>query len=329
MASESQVEATRFVPTGWVGAFLLPIGAVICVGGWLTPPEALAVGMALALLVGNPYAARTAVTAKLLLQAAVAALGFNMDLHAVARVGVQGFWFAAVTIAFTWVVGYTLGRWLRLHPLTTTLVCAGTAICGGSAIAAVGSVIAAGEAEMSVSLATVFLLNAVALFVFPMVGHYLGLTQAQFGTWAGVAIHDISSVVGAASSYGHQALQVATAVKLSRALWIVPVSLAAALIYRRGTGRPGAGAPWIALPWFIGLFLLASLARTLVPAVADAAPLITAVAEHAMTLTLFLIGAGLARHTLRSVGVRALVLGVLLWVGISLGSLAVIERVVV
>ena len=243
VATESQVGVPRLIPTGWIGAFLLMLGGVICLGGWLTPPEALAVGMALALLVGNPYAGRTAVVARLLLQAAVVALGFNMDLHAVARVGVQGFWLAAVTIVLTWVVGYALGRWLRLHPLTTTLVCAGTAICGGSAIAAVGSVIAAGEAEMSVSLATVFLLNAIALFVFPIVGHYLGLTQAQFGTWAGVAIHDISSVVGAASIYGHQALQVATAVKLSRALWIVPVSLAASLIYRRGTASPAPALP--------------------------------------------------------------------------------------
>lgn len=327
MASESRVEAARVVPAAWVGGLLLLSGGVICLRGWLTPPEALAAGMALALLVGNPHARRTAVTAKLLLQGAVAALGFSMDMHAVVRAGVQGFLFAATTIVFTWAVGYALGRWLRLPGVTTTLVCAGTAICGGSAIAAVGSVMAAADAEMSVSLTTVFLLNAVALFVFPPVGHMLGLSQTQFGTWAGVAIHDISSVVGAASSYGHQALQVATAVKLSRALWIVPVSLAASLIYRRGAGRAGAdAAAGIAMPWFIVLFLLASLARTLVPGVADAAPVITAVAEHALTLTLFLIGAGLARHTLRTVGLRTLALGVLLWAGISLGSLLVIMR---
>ena len=328
MAGEGRIEAARIDPTIMVGRLLLLVGGVVCLRGWLTPPEALAAGMALALLVGNPYARQTAITAKLLLQASVVVLGFSMDLHAVVRSGMHGFWFAAVTITLTWAVGYALGRWLRIHSVTIALVCAGTAICGGSAIAAVGSVILAGEAEMSVSLGTVFLLNAVALIVFPPAGHYLGLTQAQFGTWAGVAIHDISSVVGAASTYGHQALQVATAVKLSRALWIMPVTLVAALIYRRGAGNT-VDAPVFAIPWFIGLFLLASLSRTLVPAVADAAPVIIALAERALTLTLFLIGAGLTRHTLRSVGLKALALGVLLWVGISLGSLAVIERLVV
>jgi len=328
MAGEGRIEVARVDPTNMVGRLLLLVGGVVCLQGWLTPPEALTAGMALALLVGNPHARQTAITAKLLLQTSVVVLGFSMDLHSVVRSGMQGFWLAAVTITLTWAVGYALGRWLRIHSVTTALVCAGTAICGGSAIAAMGSVMLAGEAEMSVSLGTVFLLNAVALIVFPPAGHYLGLTQAQFGTWAGVAIHDISSVVGAASTYGHQALQVATAVKLSRALWIMPVTLVAALIYRRGAGNT-VDAPVFVIPWFIGLFLLASLARTLVPAVAVAAPVITAVAERALTLSLFLIGAGLARHTLRSVGLKALVLGVLLWVGISLGSLAVIERLVV
>jgi uncharacterized integral membrane protein (TIGR00698 family) len=329
---EKELRVRAGVSTERLGSVLLILGGSVSLVGVISPPEALALGMVLALLVGNPHAARTAVVSKWLLQLAVVALGFGMDLHAVARAGLHGFWFAAATISLTWLFGYTLGRWLRIHPVTANLVCAGTAICGGSAIAAVGSVVLAGDAEMSVAMGTVFLLNALALYVFPLAGHYLHLSQTQFGTWAGVAIHDISSVVGASSAYGHQALQVATAVKLSRALWIVPVSLVAAAVYRRsvkGNGdESGRVQGRVIVPWFIGLFLLASLARTLIPAVAAAAPAITATAEHALTLTLFLIGAGLARRTLRSVGVRPLLLGVILWVVISLGSLIVIERLV-
>lgn len=330
MLGENEVGITVDGSTQRLGTVLLPIGGLLALAGVLSPPEALALGAVLALSAGNPHALRTAATARWMLQISVVALGFGMNLHAVAQAGMHGFWFAAVTILLTWTAGYALGRWLRIHPVTTALVCAGTAICGGSAIAAVASVVMAGEAEMSVALGTVFLLNAVALYVFPLTGHFLHLSQAQFGTWAGVAIHDISSVVGASSAYGRQALQVATAVKLSRALWIVPVSLIAATVYRHHTGNvEGGTVARMKIPWFIGLFLLASLVRTLVPAVTTVAPAITLLAEHTLTLTLFLIGASLARHTLRSVGVRPLVLGITLWTGISLGSLYVIERLVV
>ena len=307
---------------------LLSAGGLVCLWGGVSPPQALAAGLALTLLVGNPHARLTRITAQQLLQISVVTLGFSMDLHAVSRAGLHGFWFAAVSIAVTWGLGYVLGRGLRIRPVTATLVTVGTAICGGSAIIAVASVIAAGEAEMSAALGTVFLLNAVALYVFPLAGHYLGLSQTQFGTWAGVAIHDISSVVGAAAAYGHHALQVATAVKLSRALWIVPVALLMSSLHRRRTAKPDAHAKRFAIPWFIALFMLASLTRTLIPAVASAAPAITAAAERGLTLTLFLIGAGLSRDTLRAVGLRPLVLGVLLWVVISVGSLAVIQRLV-
>ena len=307
---------------------LLLAGGLVCLWGGVSPPQALAAGLALALLVGNPHAGLTRITAQQLLQISVVTLGFSMDLHAVSRAGLHGFWFAAVSIAVTWGLGYVLGRGLRIRPVTATLVTVGTAICGGSAITAVASVIAAGEAEMSAALGTVFLLNAVALYVFPLAGHYLGLSQTQFGTWAGVAIHDISSVVGAAAAYGHHALQVATAVKLSRALWIVPVAFLVSLLQRRRATHPDANTNRVAIPWFIALFLLASLARTLVPAVASAAPVITAVAERGLTLTLFLIGAGLSRDTLRAVGLRPLILGMMLWVTISVGSLAVIQRLV-
>jgi uncharacterized integral membrane protein (TIGR00698 family) len=329
VASESHHPAICAVSSSrFAVALLLGVGWA-CLAGVLSPPQALAAGMALALLTGNPHAALTRVTAHRLLQISVVALGFSMDLHVVGRVGLHGFWFTAVSIALTWAAGHVLGRWMRIPAATVTLVCAGTAICGGSAIAAVGAVIAAEGAEMSAALGTVFLLNAAALYLFPLAGHHLGLDQTQFGTWAGAAIHDISSVVGAAAAYGHHALRVATAVKLSRALWIVPVTLLVAMTHRLRAGKSGVATTRITIPWFIGLFLLASTVRTLLPAVAGAAPAITAVAERFMTLTLFLIGAGVSREALRTVGPRPLVLGLLLWSAISAGSLAAIQRLVV
>ena len=313
-----------------IGRWLFPVLVLACASPWLSPASALALGVAFALVVGNPYARATSKASKWLLQLSVVALGFGMNLHAVLQVGLAGFWFAAATITGTWIFGHFLGRALGIPVKTSNLVCAGTAICGGSAIAAVGTVIEAGEAELSVALGTVFLLNAVALFVFPMLGHWLGLTQDQFGTWAGIAIHDISSVVGASAHYGTRALQVATAVKLSRALWIIPVSLVASVIYRRAmAGRAeGEVKGKVTIPWFIGLFLLASLARTLSPTVAHLAPMITAGAERALTLTLFLIGAGLAKHTLKAVGVRPLVMGILLWGLISVSALWTVQHLV-
>lgn len=249
-------------------------------------------------------------------------LGFGMDLPTVLRAGSQGALFAAVTISGTLLLGWWLGRRLSIGARASALISAGTAICGGSAIAAVGSVIGAEEGELSVAMGTVFILNAVALSVFPALGHALGLSQTQFGTWAGVAVHDISSVVGAAATYGASALQVATAVKLSRALWILPLSLAAAYAFRQQTGGRSA----VKVPWFIGFFLLASVARSSAPAVAAAAPVLARAATVGLTLTLFLIGAGLSAQTLRSVGWRPLLQGVLLWLFITVASLLVIMR---
>jgi uncharacterized integral membrane protein (TIGR00698 family) len=226
-------------------------------------------------------------------------------------------------------LGWALGRLLKIAPRTSMLISAGTAICGGSAIAAVGSVIGGADAEMTVALGTVFILNAVALYLFPPLGHALHLSQTQFGTWAGVAIHDVSSVVGAAARYGLPALQVATAVKLSRALWIVPVSLGAAIAFRPKSGPESERGAAVAggrvqIPWFIGLFLIASVLRSAVPTIARIAPLLTHWATIGLTLTLFLIGAGLSRRTLQSVGWRPMAQGVALWLFVSIASLLII-----
>lgn len=302
--------------------WLFGLLAGVCLWPVITPPHALAGGATFALLLGNPAEEFTKLWSKRLLQASVVLLGFSMNFAELLRVGAQGALFAAATIITTVVAGLVIGRRLRLSGNTSALVAVGTAICGGSAIAAVGPVLGASAAEMSVALGTVFSFNAIALYLFPVIGHALDLTGNQFGMWAGVAIHDISSVVGAASVYGEGALPVATAVKLSRTLWIVPLALGAALRYGRRAGGDAAGpARRVPIPWFIGLFALASLLRTFVPGVAAVQPMTSQVSHAGLTVTLFLVGAGLSRRTLRAAGWRSLLLGGSLWLLIGGGSL--------
>jgi uncharacterized integral membrane protein (TIGR00698 family) len=281
---------------------------VFCLTPWASPPLALALGLALALTIGHPFPAKTSKATKLLLQISVVGLGFGMNLQKVMEAGRTGVVFTIATIVGTLLLGYLLGRAMKIGAGTSHLISAGTAICGGSAIAAVGPVIGASDEEMSVSLGTVFILNAIALFVFPLIGLRLGLSQTQFGVWSAIAIHDTSSVVGAASKYGAEALQIATTVKLTRALWIVPLTLFTALLFRRKSTR-------VAIPWFILWFLVASVIRTYFPH--DAWASVVQLARIGLTVTLFLIGAGLSRKALASVGARPLILGVILWLAIS------------
>lgn len=309
-----------------------------CLTPWGSPSIALALGVAFALLLENPFPAQSKRVSGLLLKFCVVLLGFGMDLLTVLKAGADGAVFAAVAIAVTLILGTWLGDRLGIARRTSALISCGTAICGGSAIAAVGSVTEAEEGEITVAIGTVFLLNAAALYLFPLLGHLLHLTQTQFGTWAGVAIHDISSVVGAASHYGLPALQTATAVKLSRALWIVPVSLIAAKVLQRTPKgldnhvepkqTPSVWKATANAPWFIALFLLASIARTWIPGVVAAAPFASHLATVGLTVTLFLIGAGLSKKTLLAVGIKPLVQGILLWAVVSIGSLIVILNTV-
>jgi uncharacterized integral membrane protein (TIGR00698 family) len=307
------------------------VATALCLTPWVSPPVALAMGSVLALTHENPFAHLGKKVSAKLLQICVVFLGFGMDLPVVLRTGIHGAALAAATIATTLGLGWALGKRLAIDRKVSALISAGTAICGGSAIAAVGSVIGVGEGEISVAMGTVFILNAAALYVFPVVGHALGLTQAQFGTWAGIAIHDISSVVGASAHYGLDALQTGTAIKLSRALWIIPVSLAAATVFQSRRARRQAVTdhkPTVRLPWFIGFFLLASVARSFVPGMAGISLILGRVATTGLTLTLFLIGAGLSMKTLRAVGWRPFLQGILLWLFISVVSLVVIVRFV-
>jgi len=292
---------------------------------------ALALGAILALTHENPFAHLGKKVSTKLLQVCVVFLGFGMDLPVVLRTGLEGSGLAAATIATTLGLGWILGKRFRIDRKVSAMISAGTAICGGSAIAAVGALIGVGESEISVAMGTIFILNAAALYLFPWLGHALGLTQVQFGTWAGIAIHDISSVVGASAHYGLDALQTATAVKLSRALWIIPVALGMAAIFQPRVARPQKGTqhkPKMQFPWFIGFFLLASVARSFVPGMASIAPALGHAATTGLTLTLFLIGAGLSAKTLRAVGWRPFLQGIVLWLFISVLSLAFIIRFV-
>jgi len=293
-------------------------GILFCLTPWASPGIALGLGLVFALAGDNPYRDSGSRHVKWLLQASVVLLGFGVDLAAVLRVGAHGILFAAVSIFATFTLGYWLARLLRINLKTSLLISAGTAICGGSAIAAVGSAVDADKSEMSVAMGTVFMLNAVALYLFPPLGHALGLTQGQFGTWAGIAIHDVSSVVGAASAYGDDALRIATIVKLSRVLWIVPVTLAAAMLFPRPEAE---GKHRLALPWFIVGFLLASGIGSLLPALHPWTPLIARVAKTGFAITLFCIGASLSRAAVRQVGYKPLLQGVCLWTFISCAAL--------
>jgi uncharacterized integral membrane protein (TIGR00698 family) len=249
-----------------------------------------------------------------LLQFSVVGLGFGMNISSALNAGKQGVLFTIASITGTLILGYFLGRWFKIEKKTSFLVSGGTAICGGSAIAAISPVIKAEEKQISVALGCIFILNSVALFVFPLVGHYLNLSQTQFGLWCAIAIHDTSSVVGAASKYGPHALAVATTVKLARALWIIPVTFIAAIIFKNKSKK-------VSIPYFIGLFILALVVNSYVPGIAAISPYIVNIAKAGLTLTLFLIGAGLSRAVLASVGLRPLLQGVLLWMAISVVAL--------
>ncbi len=303
--------------------FLLAL--VFSFTGLISPPVALTIGILFGLCFTHPFAETTQKSARILLQVCVVALGFGMNLHEVLKAGRSGFVYTALGISFALLAGLTLGKILRVRGNSSFLITAGTAICGGSAIAAIGPILRADSEELSVSLGTVFILNSVALLIFPPIGGALHLSQSQFGLWAALAIHDTSSVVGAAAKYGQEALTVGTTVKLARALWIVPLALTTAAIVRRrsqaDSGSKAAGSAKIQFPWFILLFCLAAILNTYVPAVTHFSKSLFAFGRLGLTATLFLIGTGISRATLKEVGWRPLLQGVLLWALVGVTSL--------
>ena len=293
------------------------IGIVACLLPFVSPAIALFMGLLLGFTVGNPYPKQSSKTSKYLLQFAVVGLGFGMNLHESLQSGKEGMLFTVVSVIGVLAVGYWLGRRMLLDTKTSYLISSGTAICGGSAIAAVAPILKASPNQMSISLGTVFILNAIALFIFPPIGRLLELTQEQFGMWAAIAIHDTSSVVGAGDAYGAKALEVATMVKLTRALWIIPISIATTFFFKQKESK-------IKIPWFIFFFILAMIANTVFNLPQDISAFIGMLSKKGMTITLFLIGSGLSLKTLKSVGAKPLILGVSLWILIGVASLGVI-----
>lgn len=285
-------------------------------GSWVTPPVALFLGLAFALVFGQPFSGFNKKMSKKLLQYSVVGLGFGMNIEASLASGKEGMLFTIVSVFGTLLIGCLIGRkMLKVDRNTSYLISSGTAICGGSAIAAVGPVIKAKDSEMSVALGTVFILNAIALFLFPAIGKLLGLDEQQFGTWAAIAIHDTSSVVGAGAAYGEEALKVATTIKLTRALWIIPVAFLTSFIFRTKGSK-------VNIPWFILFFVLAMVANTyLLCDYPQIGTVVSGISRKCLTITMFFIGASLSPSVLKSVGVKPLVQGVLLWVIISVGSL--------
>ena len=283
---------------------------------WCTPPVMLFSGLLYALICGQGYPEFNKKMSKTLLQYSVIGLGFGMNLYESLASGREGMLFTIISVIGTLVIGMLTGRkLLKIDKETSYLISSGTAICGGSAIAAIGPVIKAKPANMSVALAVVFVLNAIALFIFPSIGHWLGLSQQEFGTWAAIAIHDTSSVVGAGSAYGEEALKVATTIKLTRALWIIPLALATSFIFKSKDRK-------ITIPWFILYFIIAILLNTFVlDSIPEIGTIISGIDRRCLTLTMFFIGASLSTDVLRAVGIKPLILGILLWMTISTGSL--------
>ncbi|MGA8152509.1 MAG: putative sulfate exporter family transporter [Terriglobales bacterium] len=292
------------------------LALILTASGLVSPPFALLGGLVYGFTVAHPFHVESKRLAKFLLQASVVALGFGMNLHQVLRAGRSGFLYTAGSITTAMLLGLGLGYLIQVGKTSAFLISAGTAICGGSAIAAVGPIADASEEEMAVSLGAVFILNSVALFLFPLIGYLFHMTQAQFGLWAALAIHDTSSVVGATAKYGSQALAIGTTIKLARALWIVPLSVVTAIAL-----KSKARIQW---PWFILLFCLAALLNTLAPAFNPVFGVLNHLGKIGLTVTLFLIGTGLNRETLKQVGLRPLLQGLTLWIIVGSSTLALI-----
>lgn len=295
---------------------------VFGVSDFITPALALFAGLVFALIFPMPFPKFNKKGSKYLLQASVVGLGFGMNVVTALKSGSEGMMFTIVSVIGVMVFGILIGIWMHLNRKTAYLISSGTAICGGSAIAAVGPVLKADDHEMAVSLGVIFILNAIALFIFPPIGHYFGMTQAQFGTWAAIAIHDTSSVVGAGDAYGAEACQIATLIKCTRALWIIPLAFATMFIFRDKKGSK------VSIPWFIFLFVAAMVVNTYCGIPSAVSDTIVYISKKALVVTLFFIGAGLSVGMVKKVGIRPLLLAILLWIIIGVSSFMVVMNTI-
>lgn len=296
---------------------LFPYNLIPQLPNIITPAVALLIGLVYAIIFKCPCPKFNKKTSKYLLQASVVGLGFGMNVNESLRSGAEGMMFTIISVVGVMTMGVLIGYWLHLNRKTSYLIASGTAICGGSAIAAVGPVLKANDQEMAVSLGVIFILNAIALFIFPPIGHFFDMTQEQFGTWAAIAIHDTSSVVGAGEAYGPQALQLATLIKLTRALWIIPLALVTMLIFRDKSSK-------VSIPWFIFLFIIAMVLNTYCNLPSELTQALVWIAKKGLVLTLFLIGASLSITAIKSVGIKPLLLAILLWLIIGISSFIVV-----
>lgn len=296
---------------------LFIISMVLCISGYVSSPVALVGGFLFSYFLGHPFLSLNSKAVNWLLKIAVVGLGFGMNLKETLAAGQDGFILTVFSISITLILGYFLGRLLKMNRKSSHLISSGTAICGGSAIAAVAPVINASEKDISISLGVIFLLNSIALIVFPPLGHLFGLSQHQFGLWCAIAIHDTSSVVGAAYTFGEEALKVATTVKLARALWIIPLSILSVFLFK-GKGKS------VKIPYFIFLFILAIIMNSYLAIPSVITGSITSISKSLLVLTLFLIGAGLSLDKIKSAGWKPMILGVSLWIFISISSILVI-----
>lgn len=290
---------------------------ILCLAPFISPPIALLIGIIIAQFIVHPYPQFNHKVINILLKISVIGLGFGMNVSSALKAGKEGIVFTITCIIGVLAIGFLMGKLLKIEKKASFLISVGTAICGGSAIAAVSPVIKAEEKQISIALGTVFILNSIGLLLFPIIGHSLNLSQTQFGLWCAIAIHDTSSVVGAASSYGSHALEVATTVKLARALWIIPVTFFSAFVFKNKAST-------IKIPYFIGLFVLAMISNSYFPLVTKYSFYLVAIAKAGLTLTLFLIGSGLSYKVLKTVGYKPFIQGIVLWILISLTSLWVI-----
>ena len=317
MKTKQQSASQLFEINHYLQQIIFAAIVLLCLFSIISPPVALLLGVIIVNVFGNPFIEFNHKAITFLLQFSVVGLGFGMNASSALSAGKEGFVLTVFSIFSTIIFGLLLGKWLKTERKTSHLISCGTAICGGSAIAAISPVIKSNENQTSIALGVIFILNSIALFVFPFIGHQLDLSQKDFGLWCAIAIHDTSSVVGAANKYGAEALQIATTVKLARALWIIPISLLTAVIFKNKNSK-------IKVPYFIGLFVLAMLLNSYVPQISVIVPGIVTLAKIGLTITLFLIGATLNINTLKSVGIKPLLQGIFLWIFIAGLSLTTI-----
>ena len=292
---------------------------LFCISPFANSPIALSLGIAFTIIIGNPYEQKVHPYIHLLLQISIVGLGFGLQLEEALKAGKEGITLTILSITAVMILGYFLGKFLKIEKPLSYLISVGTAICGGSAIAAVTPIIKPNTKQISLALAIIFTLNSVGLLIYPSIGHFLNMTQEQFGLWCAIGIHDTSSVVGAAKNYGDIALKVATTVKLSRALWIIPISILTMIFFKTKGAK-------IKIPWFIGYFVIAILLHTYFPIFDGFSKIATTLAKSGLNLTLFFIGSTISIQTLKTISWKPLFLAIVLWIIISVGSLLIILK---